>query len=392
MGWHKKPKRFTNFEEFEYTQLSFDFNNGLNVNEQFIEELRFKLFNLIEHLSKAKDFKSFLLSISWPDLHPETKASLRKGLQYQLTKEIQEKLGKEPDFEHPQATFLVDFNKNRVFLSLLPIFIKGNYCKFSRKLAQTDYFCPKCKGRGKKTNLVCEYCGGLGRMTEESLAGLISPFFIKHFRGMDCIFHGAGREDSDVRMLNKGRPFIIEILQPEIRSVKLDMIEEEINLVLKEKVAITKLEFVTSKDVAPLKNALHDKIYLATILCSKKPDLKKLKFNEKIKVLQRTPIRVSKRRSDLVRTKFVELIEIKKNKNNLLELNGLGDVNGLGDKNCVNYENEFILKLRTSHGTYVKEFISGDSGRSNPSISLILGIDCVCKKLDVLEICTDNKF
>ena len=42
--------------------------------------------------------------------------------------------------------------------------------------------------------------------------------------------------------------------------------------------------------------------------------------------------------------------------------------------------------LKTSHGTYVKEFISGDDNRTKPSVSEILGVPCYCEKLDVLEI------
>lgn len=46
----------------------------------------------------------------------------------------------------------------------------------------------------------------------------------------------------------------------------------------------------------------------------------------------------------------------------------------------------FSLVLKTSHGTYVKEFISGDDNRTKPSVSEILGVPCYCEKLDVLEI------
>jgi len=48
--------------------------------------------------------------------------------------------------------------------------------------------------------------------------------------------------------------------------------------------------------------------------------------------------------------------------------------------------NEFLLKLKTSHGTYVKEFISGDEEKTLPNISSILKQKCVCKELSVLEI------
>ena len=37
-------------------------------------------------------------------------------------------------------------------------------------------------------------------------------------------------------------------------------------------------------------------------------------------------------------------------------------------------------------GLYIKELISGDEGRSKPSVSEILGIDAQCIQLDVLEV------
>ena len=255
MAWHKQPRRFHTFEEFEWSNLT---HNSAS-------ELEEKLFGLIETLAHGKEFKTFLLSISWPEIDPETKAMLRKSLQYSLTKRIQEKLCKEPDFHGYNAEFLIDFDKKRVFLSLSPVFVKGNYCKFSRKIAQTDYYCPKCKGRGIKANLPCEHCSGSGRVTEESLADLISLTFLKTFRALSYSFHGAGREDSDVQMLGKGRPFIIEIIQPELRSADLKKIENEINSSLGEKLSVSDLEFVTVKEVAPLKNSMHDKIYSAIV-------------------------------------------------------------------------------------------------------------------------------
>jgi tRNA pseudouridine synthase 10 len=44
------------------------------------------------------------------------------------------------------------------------------------------------------------------------------------------------------------------------------------------------------------------------------------------------------------------------------------------------------LKILTSHGTYVKEFISGDEERTNPSLSSLIENKCECIRLDVIEI------
>lgn len=41
-------------------------------------------------------------------------------------------------------------------------------------------------------------------------------------------------------------------------------------------------------------------------------------------------------------------------------------------------------------GLYIKELISGDDGRTNPSVSSILNKNCICKELDVLKIHDNN--
>ena len=45
-----------------------------------------------------------------------------------------------------------------------------------------------------------------------------------------------------------------------------------------------------------------------------------------------------------------------------------------------------ILDLETQAGTYVKEFVHGDLGRTNPNIGTILGCDADILQLDVLSV------
>jgi tRNA pseudouridine synthase 10 len=42
--------------------------------------------------------------------------------------------------------------------------------------------------------------------------------------------------------------------------------------------------------------------------------------------------------------------------------------------------------VRTESGTYVKEFVHGDSGRTVPSLAGKLGIACTVEWLDVIRI------
>ena len=90
-------------------------------------------------------------------------------------------------------------------------------------------------------------------------------------------------------------------------------------------------------------------------------ELKSIFENQKIH--QRTPNRVSHRRVDKIRGKFVYKIDGKFIKSNLFE-----------------------FKIQTQGGTYIKELISGDDGRTSPSFSEVFNFPLVCKELDVLEI------
>ena len=85
-----------------------------------------------------------------------------------------------------------------------------------------------------------------------------------------------------------------------------------------------------------------------------------LELNE---IHQQTPIRVLRRRTDMVRIKHV------------LDLS----YEVIDDK-------RFSIKIKTEGGLYIKELISGDEGRSQPNVSEILGVNAICDQLDVLEV------
>jgi tRNA pseudouridine synthase 10 len=53
-------------------------------------------------------------------------------------------------------------------------------------------------------------------------------------------------------------------------------------------------------------------------------------------------------------------------------------------------ELEAEFDITAEAGTYIKEFVNGDGGRTVPSIAGKLGVGCQVKELDVLEI-MDNE-
>lgn len=239
------------------------------------------------------------------------------------------------------------------------VFFEGRYRKLVRDLPQTVFYCPICKGRGKN----CERCQGFGKLTKDSVQELIARVVLPHFRSRRDKFHGAGREDIDVRMLGTGRPFVFEIIGPKNLVVDLAAIEGDINLRYKDRIEVIDLRFCPKNRVAELKEAKCAKEYRATIQTSPAPDPTKLAAieNRKIEIVQRTPERVAHRRADLERKRWIEI----------LKAETLPDGN-LG------------LLIRSAHGTYIKEAISGL--RTEPSVASLLGVECKCVDLDVMAI------
>ncbi|MEM2254277.1 MAG: tRNA pseudouridine(54/55) synthase Pus10, partial [Candidatus Bathyarchaeia archaeon] len=80
-------------------------------------------------------------------------------------------------------------------------------------------------------------------------------------------------------------------------------------------------------------------------------------------VKQRTPLRVLHRRADLTREKYIYEVKVKK----------------LSPKKAE-------MRVRCQGGLYVKELVSGDEGRTTPSVSEILGQKAKPIKLDVLNV------
>jgi tRNA pseudouridine synthase 10 len=59
----------------------------------------------------------------------------------------------------------------------------------------------------------------------------------------------------------------------------------------------------------------------------------------------------------------------------VIESNMLGEIDGL-----------VVWEVRTDSGAYIKELISGDGGRTRPSVAEVLGIPATCVSLDVVGV------
>ena len=263
------------------------------------------------------------------------------------------------EFKNPQVVALVDTRFADVTLDIAPVFIAGRYNKYSREIPQTIWPCRVCHGKG------CDHCHGEGKMYPTSVQEIIGDIALQMADGQEHFFHGMGREDIDACMLGDGRPFVLEISQPRHRDVDLDELERRANQT--DMAAFNSLRFVQREAVERYKAAASDKVYHVHVIAEGKVNKEEvinvaLSFKD-VNIDQRTPRRVEHRRADLVR----------KRKIHWCEAEWISD-------------DSFDLELETDSGTYVKEFVSGDDGRSVPSFSERLGIPCKVETLDVLAI------
>ncbi|MCR4368982.1 MAG: tRNA pseudouridine(54/55) synthase Pus10 [archaeon] len=311
-----------------------------------------RVYSDVRELLRKIEFTSFDVGVTFADLGQ--KQALRQGLCDFIESEFGAKKSREPDVH-----VFADFDRGRARIEICSAYVFGKYNKYSRSIAQTFHFCFKCKGRG------CPNCEMTGKLSEESVQELLEKVMVPLFDARSAKFHGCGREDVDVLMLGSGRPFVLELVEPKKRSVGLLVLEKEVNSLYKEKISVHGLEFCHKARVAELKTFAFEKIYGATCSSKNKFDKKLLLalVGKRIDTFQTTPERVEKRRAKKERIKWFEI-----------------------QKAQVLSPNSFRLEILSSHGLYIKELISGDSERTNPSISSLLGALCECDLLDVLDV------
>ena len=166
-------------------------------------------------------------------------------------------------------------------------------------------------------------------------------------------------------MLGSGRPFVMEIKEPKLRELDLKWLENKVNDENKDKVEVLELQYVKREAVAKIKNAKVDKTYRAVVSLKTgvlEEDLRSALDNLIGAVIeQRTPLRVVHRRADLVRKRKVY------------------------DARLVSFEVP-IVEFKCDGGLYIKELISGDNGRTIPSLSELLGTEAEVKELDVVDV------
>ncbi|MBS3816766.1 MAG: tRNA pseudouridine(54/55) synthase Pus10 [Candidatus Thermoplasmatota archaeon] len=296
----------------------------------------------------------------WTELNLTSAEPIKTEVNREVGRRVEEEIDKEANLEDPDIKAILDTRFDSVEIELSPLFIYGRYKKFSRDIPQTTWICTRCRGKG------CEKCGGTGKMYETSVEEIIGKPLVEMTSGEDFTLHGMGREDIDAKMVGNGRPFVMEIKNPEKRFLELDKWKERANR--DERVEIDSLKMVEREKVQEIKQAGSDKSYRAKISLGRE-GVDRAKFKKVLEELsereisQETPERVNHRRADKIRKRRVKDLK-------------LDSMDG----------KKAALTLRCEAGTYVKEFIHGDGGRTQPNLAEKLDTICEVEELDVIEI------
>lgn len=290
----------------------------------------------------------------------DTFEPLKTEMNREIGKAAMPMICRQVNFKEPQVVACIDTRFADVTMDISSLYIAGRYNKFCREIPQTKWPCRICRGKG------CPRCHGTGKMYQMSVQEIIGDIALEMAQGKEHFFHGMGREDIDARMLGQGRPFIIEISDPKIRNLDLDELERRANEC--PLAAFHDLKIVPKKLVAEYKGSDPDKMYRAKVIFEGEPVSKEALEAAaatfvNVNLMQRTPQRVEHRRADLVRDRMIYWTKV---------------------ENVT--EEGFDLILKTQSGTYVKEFVSSDEGRTTPSFTAAAGTQCRVDLLDVMDI------
>ena len=315
-------------------------------------------------------------------LDPEVGESLKREVNREVGRRVGAKTGADVEFERPDVLVIVDLEafspleaieegsvtSHAVDVQVNPAFVYGRYRKLERDIPQTEWPCRECGGSGVQLGdegeEPCEYCDGTGYMYETSVEQTVRPHVVEAMDGREGTFHGAGREDVDARMLGEGRPFVLEVKQPTERSPDVAALEGRINAAADGAVEVEGLRLATYEMVERVKEHDASKRYRADVEFDEPVD--EAAFSAALEALdgatveQYTPQRVDHRRANLTRERTVYGID-----GELLE------------------PTRAEVRVHGAGGLYIKELVSGDDGRTEPSLAGLLETGAEVAALDV---------
>lgn len=275
-----------------------------------------------------------------------------------LSNEIKKATGKKPKSDG-DVTIKVSLPAASIEFQWNDLFVFGKYKKLATGLSQTKWLCRECGGKG------CEKCGGSGKLyhsVEEEIGEVLKEMT----NSKDYTMHASGREDIDVQN-EAGRPFIMQLKEAQNRKIDFSLAEKRIKA--KGNVEVFKMRAAARRAVEIIAASHFDKTYAAIVEFDKECDeksLQKVLALSGTEIRQKTPQRVEHRRAFLERKR--RILDVK-----LLSKAGK--------------KAEFLITAEA--GTYIKELINGDEGRTRPSFSSLANRRVRCTSLRVVGIKDD---
>ena len=308
------------------------------------------------------EFRTFVIGFERPDGYERTShEDAFRALKIELGRGMERRFpGARAEFVTPEIEIRIG-KRLEVGVRSAPIFIAGRYRKLSREIPSSRWIHHECGGRG------CPTCGLTGTLCGPSVEELLDAPVLEHSGAEKAYLHALGREDTDARMLGRGRPFVLEVHRPVRRTLPLDEIRERFHASAGGIAEVRDLAHADRSMVAILKEAAAEKSYRAWIETPSPvpPNAAEIAASlEGAVVEQLSPTRVAGRRgAGTLRRRRI------------LESTWLGET-GSG----------VAWEIRVEAGMYVKELVSGDGGRTAPSLRSALGMECACAALDVLDV------
>ena len=312
--------------------------------------------------------------------------SFKSAFNREVGKRVGAATDSEVDFERPDVVGLLNLERGDVDVQVNPAFVYGRYRKLARDVPQTEWPCRECGGSGKQFDpdegeQACEHCDGAGDMYPTSVEGEVAPHVQEAMDGDEAVFHGAGREDVDALMLGTGRPFVVEVKHPRARTPDLDELEGAINE--SDLVEVEALRLATHGMVERVKEHPASKTYRAQVACEgpvAAEDLDAVLAEiDGATIEQYTPGRVDHRRAGKTRTR-----DVYEASGHLVPAESDRDPGDPVEEPAESDRAE--LEFHTEGGLYVKELVSGDEGRTEPSLAGLLGVGAEVTALDVLSV------
>ncbi|MGC8562448.1 MAG: tRNA pseudouridine(54/55) synthase Pus10 [Thermoplasmata archaeon] len=317
-------------------------------------------FEMFAGEAKKYDFSTFLIGLRTPkeSLRKEIELAEKTGVKFRSYKDdfqvalgskIEAELPYRADFSKPDMVFTVNQENMDYSIWIRPMYLKGRYLKKRRGIPQSPWIKP-----------------GKGKEGEKSISEYIGLTVCRLFNGRDYNFFASGREDVDALMLGNGRPFYVEVKNPRKRTFDPAVLSEEVLNFSDGGVEVIDLSPASSVEIDGMKNLRSDKTYEVGLIIDGKViegiDEILKKYTD-FKINQKTPRRVLNIRKDKMRERTIRSIEVKQYN-----------------------EGHLVLIIKAEAGTYIKEFITGDDGRTVPNLKDELDINVKIDYLNVLEV------